>query len=540
MTSWSISLTAFVFAVILPLSLYANTPARYVWNNTTGFVPASICQVKSEIHVPFYISQKPNSGLDSATKFKSDGFLNRFISASLLDRSLIANKSILSTASTTLVRVLSVPKNAQRVGLNIAKAMDEGTIPKESLQEIGDFIIEVWDVPEFLKNSRPALDARKTFWQAATENDHYVTLQCTEGTLTFQYVVFDVYNSTNITPIAQVGLRVDQVNILSAINVYTPDEANRIVSPGEEIGPQTSPTPRLGPAMPPPTPGTSPSPGTTSDGGSSAVPSTDGKLEYILCTDDDSIDVLDQELKKTLFAGDQFEPVLPIQSWNEKQKSSYIEVQFPKRKEDQKSGWVPRSLVQLRSSCQELKNSDDSGENDNNVDMTGVTLNTKDCCKFPTIKRPTQAYTSGALKFRARRGRGHRLHAGCDLYRKHGEAAVAVASGIVVRGLYYFYQGVFAMEIKHPHFIARYGEILGGHTSGVSKGKIVKAGQQIGRIGTVSSRCCSPMLHFELYKGTTVGSLTRYRLPPYDRRSDLMNPTDLLKQWEKAQFGKSY
>lgn len=91
-----------------------------------------------------------------------------------------------------------------------------------------------------------------------------------------------------------------------------------------------------------------------------------------------------------------------------------------------------------------------------------------------------------------------------------------------------------------PQFIARYGEILGSAPKGIAKGKNVVAGQTVGWIGKVNSGCCTPMLHFELYKGTSRGPLSRYRSPPFDRRPDVMDPTELLRKWEKTQFGKSY
>jgi murein DD-endopeptidase MepM/ murein hydrolase activator NlpD len=551
------SLITFAFASLLSVIAFAGTPIRYLWNNSTGFTSAAHCQVQNNAQSNFYVSQVPNEGLNSSVKLKGAGFF----SPALLDRSIVASRTAPGLAAKALVKVLGVPENARHKGFNIAKVAEEGNIDATNLQEIGNYIIEVLNVPTVLTTAKQPLNAHKTFWQTSVdENEHYVVLSCQEGALNITYLAFDVYNKSSISPSAQVGLRVDQVSIFTSINVYTPDEANQLLSPtGEKLdaadsdknskttsttgstsqkggstvtsGATTGPSP----ATPAGTTGT-----TNNSGGTSAVPTITGKLEYIICTEEDSVDVLDPELKKTLFEGDQFEVIIPAQSWNDKQNASYIEVQFPSRKSAPISGWVSKSMVKLKSECLELSSSEDKPENDNNLDMSGIILNSKDCCKFPTIKRSTQSYAAGKLQFRARRRGGRRLHAGCDLYRRHGETAVSVASGVVIRGLYYFYQGVFALEIKHPNFVARYGEILGRQAPGVSKGRVVKGGQEIGKVGTVSSRCCAPMLHFELYKGTTSGALTRYRRPPYDRRSDLMNPTDNLRKWEKAQFGSSY
>lgn len=535
MTLWKINFAAWVVAPLFPLTLSAAPPTTYIWSNTKGFESASNCEFKSTPHISFYIAQKPNSDLNSHSKFTGQGFLKALFPSSLLDRSLVATQGVATETPTIFVKVLSVPKNAHNSGvINIAKPRDEGLLEKESLQDLGNFVLEIVDLPVLLTTVKPPFAVNHTYWQAAMDTDQYTLLNCTDGALTLSYVVFDVYNSTNVHPVAQVGLRVDQTDILNFINVFTPDEANQAVSPGDPVEP-----PALAPGTMP-TPASSPTPPPAADSNSNQVPVTDGKLEYVLCTEESTADVLDPDLKKVIFEAEQFEPIIPIQSWDEKQKTSHIEVQFPNRSTTPKSGWVPRGLVQLKADCKEIRNDSGTGDDDNSLDMTGVVLNTKDCCKFPTIKRSSQSYTTGTLRFRAIRARGHRLHAGCDLYRKRGEPAVAVASGVVIRGLYYFYQGVFAIEIHHPKFVARYGEILGTASPGVSKGKIVKAGQEIGRIGRVSSGCCTPMLHFELYKGTTTGSLTRYRRPPYDRRSDLMDPTPLLRKWEKSQFGVSY
>jgi murein DD-endopeptidase MepM/ murein hydrolase activator NlpD len=125
------------------------------------------------------------------------------------------------------------------------------------------------------------------------------------------------------------------------------------------------------------------------------------------------------------------------------------------------------------------------------------------------------------------------LHAACDLYRYKDEAMLSVAPGVVTRGLYYFYQGTYALEVKHDGgFIVRYGEVTGKSPSGTSKGSRLKMGQTLGYIAKVNSNCCNPMLHFELYKGNVTGPLSQSG-NRYQRRSDLMNPTDYLLSWMK-------
>jgi murein DD-endopeptidase MepM/ murein hydrolase activator NlpD len=105
----------------------------------------------------------------------------------------------------------------------------------------------------------------------------------------------------------------------------------------------------------------------------------------------------------------------------------------------------------------------------------------------------------------------------------------------VIRNLYYFYQGTYALEVKHAGgFIVRYGEITGKKAKEISEGGKVKQGQIVGYMGKVNSKCCEPMLHFELYTGKKTGSLSqRGKGNKYHRRSDLVDPTKYLLRWEQ-------
>ncbi len=547
----SIGLSALIIAILLPQSLFAGPIAPYIWSDSKGFLIADTsCQTKQIDQVPFFVSQKPNSQLNASSKLSRLNFLSAILPTNLVDRSLITATNAPNPADGSLVRVISVPKNANYLNsMNISKAGDTGYLAKESLQEIDNFIIEVIDLTPSTSQFKAPFHVQKSFWQASVNNEKFVTLVCGNITKPVSYVLFDIYDSTSTDPIAQVGLNPYETKILSSIYVYTSDEANQVIStevPAEE--PTQKPLPssgtgknvRLAPLKPTPPPPNSPSknPKDTID-----VPISEGDLEYVICSEEKTSMVFGKDLKTPIFTAKQFESIIPSQSWDEKQKTTHLNVQFPNRKITPNTGWVPRSLVQLRSECAPLKKDSSSDENaivNDSLKTLDPKVSQKDCCKFPTKQRPFESYTDGTQQFRAKRNKGKRRHAGCDLYRKKGEAAVAVASGTIIRRLYYFYQGVFALEVKHPKFIARYGELLGNAAKGVSKGKNVVAGQDIGYIGKVNSGCCAPMLHFEMYKGTSHGALTRYRLPPYDRRPDVMNPTDFLRLWEKSQFGKSY
>ncbi|MCC6556016.1 MAG: peptidoglycan-binding protein [Polyangiaceae bacterium] len=155
---------------------------------------------------------------------------------------------------------------------------------------------------------------------------------------------------------------------------------------------------------------------------------------------------------------------------------------------------------------------------------------------FPLARIFSESWAKPPGSFGA--NRGARAHAGCDLYAPLGTWIHAITAGEVLLGPYYFYAGTFALEVHHGHFIARYGEIQ--KDTPVRKGDKVKAGQRIARVGhLVNINVKSDMLHLELYKGSGSGSLTvkgsasakRADGVPYQRRSDLMDPTPHLANW---------
>lgn len=148
---------------------------------------------------------------------------------------------------------------------------------------------------------------------------------------------------------------------------------------------------------------------------------------------------------------------------------------------------------------------------------------------FPLIARPDNDYTSGMAAFGASRSNG-RKHAGVDLYAEKGTPIRAIKDGIVIQ-TYPFYLGTQALEIDHGDMLIRYGEI--SHVaSDINVGMRVTRGQIIGYVGELvfSSGTRMSMLHFEAYKGTARGALTVRELVPYQRRSDLFDPTEMLNE----------
>ena len=143
---------------------------------------------------------------------------------------------------------------------------------------------------------------------------------------------------------------------------------------------------------------------------------------------------------------------------------------------------------------------------------------------FPIPFVPELAYTAGARYFGAGRS-GGRKHAGCDLIAPRGTDVYAVDDGIVIQGPYHFYSKTYALEVKHDNFVVRYGEIEKDVAAGVRAEAKLSRGQLIGSVGGLK------MLHFEMYSGSETGGLTVRSNPPYQRRSDLIDPTPYLDAW---------
>jgi murein DD-endopeptidase MepM/ murein hydrolase activator NlpD len=70
---------------------------------------------------------------------------------------------------------------------------------------------------------------------------------------------------------------------------------------------------------------------------------------------------------------------------------------------------------------------------------------------FPHRQRPNLDYHTYARNFGAPRSGGTRKHAGCDLIAPKGTEILAMADGQVIQGPYYFYEGTYALEVKHDN-----------------------------------------------------------------------------------------
>jgi murein DD-endopeptidase MepM/ murein hydrolase activator NlpD len=144
---------------------------------------------------------------------------------------------------------------------------------------------------------------------------------------------------------------------------------------------------------------------------------------------------------------------------------------------------------------------------------------------FPLNARPSLAYNTGGRRYGANRSNGTRKHAGCDLIAPIGTPIRAVEDG-TVQAFYFFYHDTYALEVDHGEFTVRYGEVTRRLPAGIRVGARVMRGQHIANVGRLSGG--SHMLHFEMYDNSASGPLTVRRNPPFQRRSDLIDPTPYL------------
>lgn len=154
---------------------------------------------------------------------------------------------------------------------------------------------------------------------------------------------------------------------------------------------------------------------------------------------------------------------------------------------------------------------------------------------FPLRKIPDLDYhqpqpsTKHYRWFGAPRNGGTRKHAACDLIAPKGTEILAMADGQVIQSPYHFYEGTYALEVKHDNgMVVRYGEISKILPHGIMSGARVSQGQVIAYVGEMTFRdgSKSSMLHLEMYQGTRSGTLSGGGI--YKRRSDLINPTEYL------------
>ena len=89
----------------------------------------------------------------------------------------------------------------------------------------------------------------------------------------------------------------------------------------------------------------------------------------------------------------------------------------------------------------------------------------------------------------------------------------------------YFYAGTYVVTVDHQEFVVRYGEIMKMYGT-LKVGDKVSGGEKIALVGLMNTG--SSMLHLEKYSGKLSGPFSVSSSYPYQRRGDLLNPTNFI------------
>jgi murein DD-endopeptidase MepM/ murein hydrolase activator NlpD len=531
-----LSLTSFAaLATDIPL---------YYWDNQDGFKSAQHCSVSHTNDQKFRISTYSGS-LDADTENLRN--LQGVKQSHLMNGSLVKLVDSERKPNYKYIEVTGVNQNSNvSTSRWASERQDRGYLYYRSLLPPEDYILQLKaGTPQGAMGATFA-SAQDTYWRLASES-YYYQLNCKEFTANRKYVVFKVYTKHSKTPSALVGVYWDETKILRSIRSYSKYDVMAFLpntlseEPIENLITNFSVKPANSTTVT-----------NTVEEEHDVIPtivnSSDldeetirGGMQDIVCISNNILNVRDESLNVRLFSANPGEKVKRFQGWGTNTQDkiiggisyNFIKVQFPNREaSDQTIGWVAQRFVKAKSKCPYVNGN--IIVRDSNAVITD--LDDPNCCEFPTVKKVTHRFNEGMRKFKAGRGGGTRLHAACDLYRHKDEPILSVAPGTVLRNAYYFYQGTYALEVKHSGgFVVRYGEITGKTATGVSSGKTLKMGQRIGYMGKVNSNCCRPMLHFELFSGTETGALSTSG-NKFKRRSDLLDPTKYLLKWESERF----
>jgi len=569
LTKNSVRLLLGALCLTLPSLSMAEAPI-YLWDNEEGFINGLNCEIEASDQNPFMASQFYSSKgekKDTENLRNSKGVMQ----SHLVNHSLVKVIDENRGRNTKPVEVIGVNKRTEaKKNRWFSERGDKGYLHSNSLRPIEDFVFSVTtnekEVEKVASENEAFRSGEEMFLRAAS-GASYFRATC-DNTKEREYILFRAYQKGHgDSAIFYAGVSAEETSLFSNLNTYGKVEsmsflsevgqeaplaviepnslvvtappsleeeleasndaleaiASEIVAEKEESGLSSSLKPKSRPKnLPIPTPRPKVS------------------LQHIVCTSGSTLNVRDENLDDVLFKAKIGERIALFQSFGEEtdleevingKKYVFKKVEFKERESsDERVGYIAESFIKTEGDCPALK---DIPSLRLNPPTTISGLKDEKCCDFPTAAKPTHSYTSGMRRFRAGRS-GGRLHAACDLYRYKNEPARSVAPGKVIRDMYKFYQGTYAVEVRHAGgFVVRYGELTGKRF--VRGGQSVKMGQRLGNIGVVNSGCCRPMLHFELYSGSKRGSLStgsgRYR-----RRSDLMDPTPYLLKWQDKVF----
>ena len=544
--------TLTLLSTFLTISSASAIP-HFQWDNQDGVTVQENCSIERTRNNDYRVSRYVGRGSKPTENLRNS---NGVLQSHLINSSLVKLISGKEKRDYKKIEVVGINTNtSMSTNRWSSERGDQGYLYHESMLPLEDFVIELdlaqndlrekFDIDIF-KSSVENVDLTKKLYLRIAADSSYYKLNCDDESER-EYLIFRGYQKENSeSPLFLMGISTQETSLLksfaaiqkttamtylsdvgneealvegeiqSNVMVVTAEEEKSIQ---EELDVASSARPQQRPE---------------------SLNKVTSSLEKLVCIGTKSLNVRDQSLDEVLFKASLGEKIKVFQGWDEETvvktingtEYTFNKVEFPNREEkDERIGYVASSFVKTEADCRFIE----EGKPVRNAQTQITGLDDSRCCDFPTVKKPTHSFTSGMRRFRAGRS-GGRLHAACDLYRYKNEAIKSVAPGKVISNLYRFYQGTYAIEIRHSGgFVVRYGELTGKRVPGVRKNSNVNMGQKIGYMGKVNSNCCRPMLHFELYSGSRTGSLSKSS-GRYRRRNDLLDPTPYLNKWQDEVF----
>ncbi len=537
----------------------------FYWDNQEHLVKVdeSKCHISKVATNRFRVSEYFGKGTSSSENLRNrHGRRTSFLPNSSLVKTIESEHKLDEYEAIEVVGVNRLD-NEDPTNRWSSKRLDRGFLYHKSLKPIDDYamrldmnapVVKMGDVRENLNNA---------FVRVIVE-DSYFQLNCPQFEEGRDYILFRAYDEMfQERPVAYVAVYWDESAIFRSFQMFTKAEAHRFV---HDIILEDRLETELGDRI---SFGSAPVTADPAAENEEAIESDDNNIDseasnettteevvdnstteeksfdYRVCISDNTLNIRNEGLDRVAFKANKGEKLKIFQGWGVNSQNrtingvnyKFIKVEFTERESSQKVGWAAQRYIKTKEDCRYLSGSSNSGSSSTGAISSNISsIDDADCCEFPTVQKVTHRFDSGMRRFSAGRSGGNRLHAACDLYRYKDEPILSIAPGKVIRNMYYFYQGTYALEVRHVGgHVVRYGEITGKSPSGVSAGKSVKTGQQIGYMGKVNSNCCRPMLHFELYSGKKSGALSQSGTR-YKRRSDLMDPTKYLLRWEDRNF----
>ena len=544
----------FLKGIIISLTLmstevFANDMQEiYYWSNAKGWVNAEHCKIETAREPKFKIVDSVDNHSISLVRNEGNSNLN-IVNESMvkiIDNDLLSNNmlvELVSVNSKMSKKLFSLPGDLLNKPWKAQAARgDQGIVNQNNLKSLKDYTIKI--------NNDYKDVTGGDYWRIYYNQTH-VKLNCPEFVENNDYILFNVYNESSKKMSLRVGVSTSETELFKDVLIFQKsnpisDVVNDLINSINEV--ILLPDTGVGnEELEIPVKDEVPSKEENED---SDVFKSQKGLDTIICTQQDFINVRNYDLSKVLFTAKPSERVKLFQGWGKNKidgvtglkRHTYIRVEFlDKEDQTQKIGYVVSSYVKAKSDCNNQTLPKGNGLEPKNKSFKG--LDDKECCFFPTMDKVTTSFTKGMMRFGGSRGGGSRAHAAVDLYRYKNEPVYSVAPGVVIRDLYFFYQGTYALEVMHSGgFVVRYGEMTGQVSNNIAYGSQISMADRVGYIGKVNSGCCEPMLHFELYSGKQRGPLTQNGAGDngvvYNRRRDLLNPTHYMIKWQNKKFNK--